>query len=501
MKTVFIVLDTVRRDYLTAYGNDWVRTPNLTRLAETGVTFDNHWVGSLPCMPARREFMTGRYNFLYRGWGPIEPYDDTLPAQLRRKGVFTHLLTDHDHYFELGGENYHTAFNTWEFFRGQENDPWVSLVDSLAVPQHLGQLSAQNFHNRTRQRREEDFSGPRTAQAAVEWLNDNRNADDWFLQVEIFDPHEPFSCTDQYRQMYGDTWTGPDFDWPSYDVVKESPDAVEHIRKCYAGLLTMTDVWVGRILDALERTGLWNETLVVFTTDHGTMLAEHEYWMKNFMPMYNEIVRIPLVMKLPGGRHRGERIATLTQTIDLMPTFLDLHSCAHPPHLHGRSLLPALEGARVRDDGIFGYFAMALNITDGHHVYFRNPVNADLGPLFAYTAMPVAGLNSWYPREVYDRVEMGRYFGHTYNLPLYKIPVPGSVPRALPGEADFVGRHQLFDVTADPRQESPLDDPALEARFVDRIASYLRDCEAPPEQYTRLGIPRPLESTGATPAG
>ena len=109
MKCLFIVLDTVRRDYLAGYGNDWVHTPSLTRLAERGITFDNHWVGSLPCMPARRELMTGRYNFVYRGWGPIEPYDDTLPGELRKNEIFTHLLTDHYHYYELGGENYHTA--------------------------------------------------------------------------------------------------------------------------------------------------------------------------------------------------------------------------------------------------------------------------------------------------------------------------------------------------------------------------------------------------------
>ena len=102
MKCVFIVLDTVRRDYLAGYGNDWVHTPSLTRLAERGITFDNHWVGSLPCMPARRELMTGRYNFVYRGWGPIEPYDDTLPGELRKKEIFTHLLTDHYHYYRTG---------------------------------------------------------------------------------------------------------------------------------------------------------------------------------------------------------------------------------------------------------------------------------------------------------------------------------------------------------------------------------------------------------------
>lgn len=67
---------------------------------------------------------------------------------------------------------------------------------------------------------------------------------------------------------------------------------MEHIRKCYAGLLTMTDRQAGYILEKLDELRLWDDTLVVFTTDHGTMLAEHGYWMKNFMPMYNEIVRL-----------------------------------------------------------------------------------------------------------------------------------------------------------------------------------------------------------------
>jgi arylsulfatase A-like enzyme len=492
MKAIFIVLDTVRRDYLQAYGSGWVKTPNLQRLSERGITFDNHWVGSLPCMPARREFMTGRHNFIYRGWGPIEPYDDTLPVELRKRGVFSHLLTDHDHYFELGGENYHTAFNTWEFFRGTENDPWASFVDALALPEHMGQLSQQNWGNRKRQLKEEEFSGPRTAQAAVNWLEANGKADNWFLQVEIFDPHEPFYCTDKYREMYGDTWDGSLFDWPSYDVVKESPAAIEHIRKCYAGLLTMTDFWVGKVLDKVDELGLWDEALIVFTTDHGTMLAEHDYWMKNYMPMYNEIVHIPLVVHLPGGANAGSRVAALTQTIDLMPTFLDHFGCPMPPHVHGQSLFKAINGQPLRQDGIFGYFGMTMNITDGRHVYMRNPINADAGPLHAYTAMPTGGLNRWYPREVYDRVEMGRYFGHTYNLPLYKIPADGSAPRPQPGEQSYIGRHLLFDVVGDPLQARPLDEPALEQHFVERIAAHLAACEAPAEQYTRLGIPKVL---------
>ncbi|PRX61969.1 sulfatase-like protein [Cohnella sp. SGD-V74] len=67
--------------------------PAFSRLADKSVTFDNHWVGSMPCMPARRDLLTGRYNFLHRSWGPLEPFDDSLPALLRKQGVYSHLVS------------------------------------------------------------------------------------------------------------------------------------------------------------------------------------------------------------------------------------------------------------------------------------------------------------------------------------------------------------------------------------------------------------------------
>src|SRR2546421_12451019 len=134
MKCLFVVLDTLRRDYLAPYGSTWVQTPQIARLAQRSVVCDSHWVGSLPCMPARRELMTGRHNFLERGWGPLEPFDDVLPNQLRQaqpnpsgarsgKGV-SHLITDHYHYFYLGREGHNNSFDTWQFERGQENELW-----------------------------------------------------------------------------------------------------------------------------------------------------------------------------------------------------------------------------------------------------------------------------------------------------------------------------------------------------------------------------------------
>jgi hypothetical protein len=91
-------------------------------------------------------------------------------------------------------------------------------------------------------------------------------------------------------------------------------------------------------------------------------------------------------------------------------------------------------------------------------------------------------------------MEMGRYFGHTYNLPIYKIPQTGQIPRHHDDEAPYVARHQLFDVVVDPGQTAPIDDPVREAHFAARIAAHLAACEAPPEQYARLGLDPPSVS-------
>jgi len=98
------------------------------------------------------------------------------------------------HYFEIGGENYHTSFDTWEFMRGQELDAWVSMVKEVDLPKHLGWAWQQNWKNRTKYFQEEQFSGYRTVDSAIEWLKTNGKQDNWFLQVELFDPHEPYSC-------------------------------------------------------------------------------------------------------------------------------------------------------------------------------------------------------------------------------------------------------------------------------------------------------------------
>ena len=93
MKAIVILFDTLCRRFLPAYGNERITTPNMVRLAEKSVVFDNHWMGSAPCTPARRDMLTGRYNFLERGWGGIEPFDIPLPHVLAHAGIHSHIET------------------------------------------------------------------------------------------------------------------------------------------------------------------------------------------------------------------------------------------------------------------------------------------------------------------------------------------------------------------------------------------------------------------------
>jgi arylsulfatase A-like enzyme len=108
MKAVFVLFDSLNRHVLAPYGGTRASTPNFARLAERTATFERHYVGSLPCMPARRDMQTGRLSFLHRSWGPLEPFDNSFPELLRRAGTYSHLVTDHFHYFEDGGATYHT---------------------------------------------------------------------------------------------------------------------------------------------------------------------------------------------------------------------------------------------------------------------------------------------------------------------------------------------------------------------------------------------------------
>ena len=194
MRAIMVMFDSLNRHMLPPYGAEWVHAPNFERLYERTVTFDNSYVGSMPCMPCRREFHTGRYNFLHRSWGPLEPFDDSAPEILEQNGVYTHLVSDHYHYWEEGGATYHTRYSSFEASRGQEGDPWKGQVADPEIPESLGgrtdKMWRQDWVNRGYMDKEELQPQAKTFEMGLEFMRTNADQDKWFLHIETFDPHD-----------------------------------------------------------------------------------------------------------------------------------------------------------------------------------------------------------------------------------------------------------------------------------------------------------------------
>ncbi len=492
MKAIMVMFDSLNRRMLSPYGCDWVHTPNFERLSRRTVTFDNCYVGSMPCMPARRELHTGRYNFLHRGWGPLEPFDDSMPEILKQHGIYTHLATDHYHYFEEGGCDYHTRYNSWEFERGQEGDPWIADLRPRQDPQYLidpysNPMRVQDIVNRSWMRDEKDQPQPKTFAAGERFLRTNHDQDNWFLTIETFDPHEPYFTSQRYKDLYPHGYSGPVFDWPPYAKVTQTDEQVQHMRYESAALHSMCDLYLGRVLDLMDELNLWDDTLLIVNTDHGFLLGEHDWWAKVVQPFYDEVAHMPLFIWDPRSGKRDERRQSLVQTIDLAPTLLEYFGVPAPVDMQGRSLAETVSNDRpVRDAALFGVFGGHVNITDGRYVYMRAPQRDDNRPLYEYTLMPTHMRHAFNVSELQD-IQIAEPFAFSKGCRTMKIAGRPAL------DAHSFGT-MLFDLRNDPSQLHSIQNTDVEARLAAQMVQLMKASDAPPEQYERLGLAMPVPS-------
>lgn len=498
MRCVLVLFDSLNRLTLSPYASG-IDTPNFDRLAARCVTFDKHYVGSLPCMPARRDLHTGRLSFFHRSWGPLEPFDNSLPECLRQDGIYTHLCTDHYHYWEDGGATYHNRYDSYAMIRGQERDPWHALVDpplqrwkaTYHPKQYSEERGKTHYHYMANRERMTTPSSAETFDEGLRFLDDNKRADHWFLQIETFDPHEPFFAPDEDREAVAADMSGPVFDWPPYAKVSETEMEVEALRANYRALVHFCDRQLGRLLDVFDRDGLWDDTALIVSTDHGFLLGEHDWWAKNRMYAYEEVSHIPLFMHVPGRSTAGSRHRELSQAIDVMPTVLDLFGAAVPGEVTGHALLPAMENGRAtRDAALFGYFGGGVNITDGRYTYFLFPADLSAEPLYQYTLMPTH-MTSFFSLDELRQATQRPAFSFTKGSPVLKVPlIPGSKFYDAHGPGKVVEKTTiLFDVENDPRQMQPIQAPDVAARLKQLIVNAMQAHDAPEEAFLRLGFP------------
>lgn len=485
---ILILLDSLNRHFLPIYGNTWVKAPNIDRLAERSVIFDQHYMCSAPCMPARHDIFTGWAEFLWRPWGPLEPWDNSMIKLLKQKGVTTQLITDHYHYFERGGENYHIDFDGWEFIRGHENDPWIT--EPTPIPEHKGIITPRYARNMTRMKREEDFLSPRTFKSAINWLEDNYNKHEhFFLMVEEFDPHEPFHVPPPYDTMYDESWEGPLYFWEPYGLCLDDENSIKHIRAQYAGKITMTDRWLGYFLDKVDDFKLWDNTIIILMTDHGHYLGEHGLYGKPPSPCYQSFAHLPLLIHLPGDINAGKRVSALTSNVDIYATVLDAFGLKPVGFTCSNSLIPLAKGEvdKVRDFVLYGWFGEYVQYNDGKYSYLRAP-NRENSPLYVYSQRWSTA--PWWELPPLDnKAEAGRWLPWT-DIILFRRSINLDELTRLHGNLNLIleGNSMLFNIEEDEEQKYPVKDETIEREYIKKLHDALIYWQAPNEQLERLGL-------------
>ena len=356
MNVILIISDTFRRDHLGAYGNDWIHTPYLDRMASEAVVFDRAYCASFPTVPHRADIMTGRFTFTYFFWSPL-PNDETVIAQvLSDAGFTTQMIADTPHILR-GGYNFQRGFDGFYWIRGQENDHYRTAPKEVKLPCDPKKLRnphgtvTQYLRNVYHRRYEKDYFCAQTMSAAAEWLEENHAAGPFFLYVDTFDPHEPWDPPKWYVDLYDPGYQGEEVIYPRYapsDFLTQAE--IKHIRALYAGEVSLVDRWVGHLLSKIDDLGLRDSTAVIFTTDHGFFHGEHGIMGKSIIgqgwsasaPLYEEVARIPLMMRLPGIKG-GVRSDALVQSPDITAAIYELAGVEAPQTVQGKSLVPIMK--------------------------------------------------------------------------------------------------------------------------------------------------------------
>jgi arylsulfatase A-like enzyme len=367
-----VILDTLRKDHVGAYGNRWIHTPHLDTFAAEAVAFTRAYPESLPTLPMRRGVHTGMRTFPFHGhrdykgdfigapgWGPIPEEQETVAELLGKHGYRSCLITDCYHQFKPS-KNFHRGFSQWTWIRGQETDryrsgPPVAREDlarhMTAAPEEdpaLAGFLTNYLRNNTDRRRETDYYPARVFMEASRWIWDNRDEERFFLVVDSFDPHEPWDPPVYYRRLYD-----PDDDCT--DVIQSlyapwkgqlKTREVKRLQANYAGEVTMVDRWFGYFLETLRTSGRLEDTVVAVISDHGHNLGrdpgDKGLISKQGHPMTHAVADLVLMIRHPAGAAAGSECPALVYNHDLTATLLAMVGVEPEQKMDGLDFWPAV---------------------------------------------------------------------------------------------------------------------------------------------------------------
>jgi len=361
---ILIITDTYRYDNLGDRAEIMpVRTPELDAFSEKQATaVEGFYTGSFPTIPHRTDIATGRLGWLNYGWQPIDQSGKNHIARiLNGKGYSTQLICDCPHLFNA---RFNSGFNAAYQNRGQEgdkallhmNDPIETVMPAEKTrtrPSFRGHplVDQHRWHNRYWGFESESFPA-KTGSLAVRWLEENYKSNPFFLWVDFFDPHEPWDAPEYLVKRYDPDYDGIPMLHPNYGHTDAYTEAeLRNLRAHYSAEAELVDRWIGRILQKIDDLQLWEDSVVVITSDHGMSLGEHSRTGKSnisdndgrYWPIYPEIGHVPFLVATPDVP-KGNSLPLLAQPMDFLPTVCDLANVEiEPPEpIDGESLADAL---------------------------------------------------------------------------------------------------------------------------------------------------------------
>jgi arylsulfatase A-like enzyme len=420
---IFIESDQHRFDCMGITGHPLVKTPNMDRLANEGIFFENAYTPSPICVPARTSYLCGQWPQQH---GTICNFDgECFKALDTQATVFPRILSENGVTLDF--------FGRWHVNNRAEPtdygfDTFLSDGEYYKWREVKG-IAPQPSHNKW-------FGNPdpyiKPEESKLSWLCDNvieklreraEGGKPFYISMDTVEPHLPNIVPEPYNSMYPLSSIKP---WGSFaETFRNKPYIQEQQLRTwgienftwddwapmvsrYLGEISLLDAQIGRILNELDRLGISEDVLLIYTADHGDMMGGHRMIDKHYV-MYNDVCRVPFLMRWPKGIKGGTRYkGFVSNAIDLPPTYLDLYNLEKPESFSGISLRPAMQGNKnpVRNDifcswngNQFGQFSQRM-ISDGRWKYIWNATDRD--ELYTLTEDPDE-LNNLASEETFSR--------------------------------------------------------------------------------------------------
>lgn len=360
---LLIMCDQLRADVLGCYGNQLVRTPNIDRLAETGICFDQAYSQTPVCIPARHGLISGQNPFeigLTDNNLDIEEIKSPMPEMIRRQGYFTEAIGK----MHFNPQRRHYGFD--RMFLSEElpqhifDDDYLMFLREKGfghITEPQGKRSEQYYVPQISELPEELHATAWTADKTCEALRRNRNRP-FFLFGSFIKPHPPFDPSEPYDKLYNlndipdpirsfkekdalDYTIHVQNDYKVNGIDNVTDKDLRRIRAYYYGSISQIDIQIGKILDALDVYGLRDNTLILFTADHGEMLGDHYSFGKR--TFYEASAKVPMIMSWPGALPQSERRDSFVMLQDIYATLLKVSGSEIPDISSGRNMIEVVE--------------------------------------------------------------------------------------------------------------------------------------------------------------